>query len=111
MVPEVLVQEAQARVKTRVVWTVPANAHLRDIHEYVSESSARAADSQLAILLNAANSLGDLPEIGRPGRWRGTRELIVTGTPYIVAYRIRLATVEILAVIHCARRWPRRFSD
>ncbi len=106
-----MVKEAKARVKTRVVWTVPANAHLRDIHEYVSESSARAADSQVAILLRAASSLGNFPEIGRRGRRRGTRELIVTGTPYIVVYRIRLAAVEILAVIYGARRWPRSFSD
>jgi plasmid stabilization system protein ParE len=35
---------------------------------------------------------------------------VVPGTPYIVAYRIHLATIEILAVIHGARRWPSRFD-
>jgi len=43
------------------------------------------------------------------GRVPGTRELVVTGTPYIVAYRVRDETVEILRVFHAARKWPERF--
>jgi toxin ParE1/3/4 len=93
----------------RVIWTLPASRHLRDIHRYISESSPEAADGQVAIVLSAASSLAEFPEIGRPGRRRGTRELVVSGTPYIVAYRMGLARVEILAVIHGARRWPRTF--
>jgi toxin ParE1/3/4 len=91
----------------RVIWTLPASTHLRDIHVYISESSPEAANGQVAIVLNAATSLADFPEKGLPGRRRCTRELVVSGTPYIVAYRMGLATIEILAVIHGARRWPR----
>lgn len=36
-------------------------------------------------------------------------ELVVTGTPYIVVYRLR-EKVEILAVVHGARDWPKRFD-
>jgi toxin ParE1/3/4 len=43
---------------------------------------------------------------GRPGRWPGTRELIIPGTPYIVPYRVKGPVVEILRVFHGARRWP-----
>jgi len=30
----------------------------------------------------------ETPEIGRPGRIEGTRELVIPRTPYIAAYRI-----------------------
>lgn len=98
-------------MKLRVIWTPPASMHLRDIHEYGSESSLEAAVRQVAILLNATSMLADFPEKGRPGRRLRTRELVVPGTPYIVAYRVGLATIEILAVIHGARRWPRSFKS
>jgi toxin ParE1/3/4 len=47
-----------------------------------------------------------LPHRGRPGRWPGTRELIITRTPYIVPYRVTSDLIEILRVFHSARRWP-----
>jgi toxin ParE1/3/4 len=47
--------------------------------------------------------------MGRPGRVTGTRELVVDGTPYILPYRVRNRVVQILRVLHGARRWPQRF--
>jgi toxin ParE1/3/4 len=46
--------------------------------------------------------------MGRQGRIDGTRELVIHGLPYIIPYRVRRGRVEILAVIHAARRWPTR---
>ncbi|MCA1598486.1 MAG: type II toxin-antitoxin system RelE/ParE family toxin, partial [Chloroflexi bacterium] len=48
-------------------------------------------------------------ELGRTGRVEGTRELVVSRTPYIVAYRVRDDEVIVLAVQHAARLWPARF--
>jgi toxin ParE1/3/4 len=48
--------------------------------------------------------------MSRPGRVAGTRELIVAGTPHIVAYRVAASRIEILAMIHAARRWPSTFD-
>jgi plasmid stabilization system protein ParE len=39
----------------------------------------------------------------------GTRELIVAKTRYIVPYRVRDETVEILRVFHTSRRLPDRW--
>jgi plasmid stabilization system protein ParE len=36
--------------------------------------------------------------------------LAVTGTPYIVAYRIKGDQIDILAVLHAARKWPDGFK-
>jgi toxin ParE1/3/4 len=49
------------------------------------------------------------PYLGRPGRVANTRELVVTSTPFIVAYRVVSDRIEILAVFHGARRWPDSF--
>ncbi len=45
--------------------------------------------------------------MGRLGRIPGTRELVVAETAFIVPYRVRDATVEILAVFHGSRQWPK----
>jgi toxin ParE1/3/4 len=50
--------------------------------------------------------LAEFPESGRPGRVPGTRELVVTGTPFIVVYRIEPAALVVLRVLHRAQRWP-----
>ena len=34
------------------------------------------------------------------------RELVVSGGPFIVAYRVGADQIEILRVLHGARRWP-----
>jgi len=46
------------------------------------------------------------PERGRAGRVAGTRELIITGTPFIVAYHLDHDEVQVLAILHRARIWP-----
>jgi len=46
---------------------------------------------------------------GRDGRVAGTRELVIRGTPFIVAYRIERNELQILAVFHAARKWPDEF--
>lgn len=56
--------------------------------------------------ISAVQALGEMPHRGRPGRWPGTRELIVPRTPYIVPYRVRDDAIEVLRVFHGARRWP-----
>jgi toxin ParE1/3/4 len=93
-----------------MVWSTAASEQLAELHEYISESSVLAADRQVTILVGAINILAGFPEIGRIGRRRGTRELVVSDTPYVVAYRIKKSIIEILAVLHGAQRWPRSFD-
>ena len=59
------------------------------------------------------------PEIGRKGRVKGTRELVISQTPLIVIYRIKPKTkhIEILRILHHAQKqnllmqnWNTRFS-
>ena len=47
--------------------------------------------------------LGEFPRIGPPSQ-RGTRKLVVTGTPYILIYRETLDRVAIVGLWHHALR-------
>ena len=49
--------------------------------------------------------MADNPRIGRMGHVPGTRERVVTRTPYLIVYRIREKRVEILHVYHGKRNW------
>ena len=49
--------------------------------------------------------------MGREGRVLDTRELLVSRTPYTIAYRVREQVVEIVGVIHQARQWPETFEE
>jgi plasmid stabilization system protein ParE len=93
----------------RVKWLEVALDSLIAEAEYISQESPAAADRTVAAILSAVEILKRFPASGRPGRVAGTRELVVSGTPYIVPYRVREDTVELLLVFHAARKWPSRF--
>jgi len=48
--------------------------------------------------------VGRFPYLGREGRLRGTRELMVSGTPYVFIYRVERSVVTILDIQHSGRR-------
>jgi toxin ParE1/3/4 len=54
--------------------------------------------------------LGERPHIGRAGRVPGTRELVVTDTPFVVPFRVNEKDGEMLAIFHGARQWPEDFQ-
>ena len=86
-----------------------ASAQLEAAYYFLLEENVTAAKKQLDLITRAVEQLADFPEMGRPGRVDGTRELVIQSTPYIVAYRWKGSTVRILALLHGARRWPTRF--
>ena len=92
----------------RVRWLRTALRNLEDEAAYIARDDPAAAARAVARVRRAIEHLSDHPEVGRPGRVAGTRELVVTGTPYVIPYRVRRDEVEILRVFHGARRWPRR---
>jgi toxin ParE1/3/4 len=81
----------------RIVWTAPAIADLRALRAYIGQDQPAAAQ-QVEHILAAVSGLVTFPESGRPGRR--------SGTPYLVAYRARGDTIQILRVLHGRQRWP-----
>ncbi len=89
----------------KVVWSHRAIRHLVHVREYIARHSEDNAALVANRILRAVELLTAQPEIGRPGRVPGTRELIVPDTPYIIPYRLRK---ELLAVFHERQKWPTR---
>ena len=46
------------------------------------------------------------PQMGRPGRLRGTRELVISRTPFIVVYRVKGTRIEVIRMLHSSQQWP-----
>jgi len=90
----------------KLAWTRLALADLDSAYAYIADENPSAAVRSVERIRKALEAVGRHPEIGRPGRVEGTRELIISGTPFIVAYRAKAKRIEILSVIHGARRWP-----
>ena len=92
----------------RVRWLRKALRNLDDEASYIAADDAAAARLVVKRVLAAVAMLAEQPGLGRPGRVPGTRELIEAKTRYIVPYRVRGETVEVLLVFHTSRRLPER---
>ena len=95
----------------KILWLSDARQDLKNLFLYILERNPAAARRIRGRIYLAVQGLADSPNIGRPGRVFGTRELVISQTSYIVAYRVRNDTVEILRVIHGARDWEQAFKD
>jgi addiction module RelE/StbE family toxin len=95
----------------RIVWRKAAQHDLDALFDYVVERNRRAAPALCDLIEQRVGQLREFPIMGRPGRVAGTRELVIAGTPYIVAYRVKGETVDVLAVVHGRRRWPSIFTE
>lgn len=93
----------------KIVWTEPSRQDLRDIFEFIAENNPKAARSLLAEIKERVCVLVNEPQLGRVGRVEGTRELVLTGTHYILPYRVKDQQIQILAVFHTSREWPKSF--
>ena len=94
----------------RIVWSPRALRHLRAIYDHIREGNPPAAARVHGEIRGRVEGLARHPKSGRPGRIDGTRELVVTGLPYIVVYRVRDETLEVAAVLHTARNWPKTLA-
>jgi len=92
-----------------IQWTQRARRQFLAILDAVLEDNPSAAERVSDAITHSIARLVTYPEMGRRGRVPGTRELVIASQPYIVAYRIRGQTIDILAVLHGAQKWPERF--
>lgn len=89
-----------------VKWLHKALKNLEQAYAYTAQHDLDTAVSLVLKIQAATDQLAEFPLIGRTGRVDGTRELVITNTPYIVIYRVKGSTVEILRVLHSAKRYP-----
>lgn len=92
----------------RVGWHPLALTDLAELVAYIATDNPAAAYRVHDLVREQIKTLRICPEMGRHGRVRGTRELVISGTPYIAAYRIVGEALTILRLLHGARMWPRK---
>ena len=93
-----------------ILWSPEAIEDLTSLRAYIAEDDPAAARGVvLHIMHNIEQLLPNNPQMGRPGRVLGTRELVIPKTPFIVPYRLQRNVIQILRVYHGARRWPESF--
>ena len=90
----------------RLRWTLTAAEDLQHIKDYLTENQPHLAQTTVLELYETIRSLKISPHRGRPGREKDTRELVFTHLPYIVAYRIKEQTIEVLHIFHGAQQRP-----
>jgi toxin ParE1/3/4 len=89
-----------------VRWLDHALADVTEIYRYIAADNPKPAAGVVQRIQAVVRVLAEMPHRGRPGRWPGTRALVIPRTPYIVPYRVPGDLIEILRVFHGARRWP-----
>jgi len=90
----------------RLEWLPLALADFEKIIDFIAQDDPWAAIAQGDEIESQVTLLQDNHLMGRPGRVRGTRELVVVRTAYIVAYRIKGNHIQILRVLHGSQSWP-----
>ena len=84
-----------------VIWSDPAKADLRAIHDFIAHDSAHYAKQVTQDMVAKTDVLNDLPRIGKVIPELGDdklRELSLYS--YRILYEIKAPDVSVLAVIH-----------
>lgn len=96
--------------RLRVEWLELALDDLDSAAEYIAIENPQAAERIAERIWQSGESLSDHPEIGRKGRIEGSREWVISHTPYLIAYRVRNNQIEIMRILHGRQSWPDVFT-
>ena len=89
-----------------IIWAPAARTDLRNLLLYIAKDNVDAALRMQDRIEGAVAKLDDMPERTRLGRLANTRELVISGTPYLVILRVTGEQVEVARVMHGAQKWP-----
>ncbi len=90
----------------KISYTRLALADIDQAATFIARDDPQAAKLVVERIEAAVSGLMLHPELGRQGHVQGTRELVVSRTPFVVPYRIMGDRIEVLAVTHGRRAWP-----
>jgi toxin ParE1/3/4 len=75
--------------------------------DYIAEENPAAAARLDEEIGRQTDRLAQYPLMGREGRVKGTRELVIGSSPFIAVYRVKGKRIEILRILHGAQQWPK----
>lgn len=88
-----------------LAWKPLALVDRERIMEYIAADNPVAAIELDLAFESHADALPLHPTMYRPGRVKGTREIVVHPN-YVMVYAITGKTISILRVLHAAQQWP-----
>jgi len=91
-----------------IVWLDQALIDLDELIEYISLRNPTAAIEQDRLVHRAVERLEAHPKLGKQGRLRSTREMVIPHTSFIALYRVLAEEEEIhiLRILHSSQKWP-----
>ncbi|MFZ0952723.1 MAG: type II toxin-antitoxin system RelE/ParE family toxin [Candidatus Sulfotelmatobacter sp.] len=93
-----------------IEWTEQATRQLDRAYDYIALSNSEAVAARVTMqIVTSVQQLAAFPMFGRSGRVPGTRELVASNAPFVVAYSVDHDRIVILAVYHGAQQWPEVF--
>ncbi|MGA8538650.1 MAG: type II toxin-antitoxin system RelE/ParE family toxin [Terriglobales bacterium] len=94
-------------IRPAIEWTEQAARQLEQAKDFIVLSNGEdIADRITTRIVSSVQQLAAFPLAGRSGRVRGTRELVISNTPFIAAYTIHRDRIVGLALYHGAQQWP-----
>ena len=90
----------------RIRWTPAAAADLQHVSDYLKDHHPHYRQPTMRKVYAAIQSLKEWPHRGRVGREEGTREPVFPPLPYIVVYRVKGQSIEVLRIYHGAQDRP-----
>ncbi|MFM6072819.1 MAG: type II toxin-antitoxin system RelE/ParE family toxin [Dolichospermum sp.] len=90
----------------QVKWLRQALRNLEQVRNYIIQDNPTAAQELIIKIQNAANQLEKYPFMGKSGRVEGTKELIISNSPYMIIYRVKEESVEVLRILHTSKCYP-----
>lgn len=89
-----------------IIYAIPARADIDVIYRYIAEDNPAAARDVVAAIEDAVVLLSEYPHKSRRTHRRGMRALAMSDYPYIIFFKITRGELEVLHVLHGARRHP-----
>ena len=86
-------------------WTPEAIQDRDEIYDHIEADNPTAALALDELFEEKASRLVDHPNLGKPGRIAGTRELVAHQN-YVLVYDVTGDMVRMLRVLHAAIQWP-----
>lgn len=91
----------------KIIYAPAAEQDLEEIESYIFKDNPIAAVSVVSNILDKIENVIALnPSIGRKGRILRTREFVMADFPYIIPYRVKDGTLEIVRIMHTSRKFP-----
>lgn len=90
----------------RIRWTKRALSRLDEVGAHIEREDPAAAARVVSRLVSAVEKLREFPAMGRAGRIKNTRELVLADIPYIIPYRVSRSAIDIITIMHTSQRWP-----